>query len=48
MRGCAVRNKVRQICTSVCRKHDASFEIAEAPVNKPEKLKQTNEYQTLI
>jgi hypothetical protein len=47
-RGFAVRNKVTQICTSVSRKLHASFEIAEEPINSPEKSKQTHDYQTLI
>jgi hypothetical protein len=48
MRGCAVRNKATKICTSVSCKPHASFEIAEEPINSSEKLKQTDEYQTLI
>jgi hypothetical protein len=47
-RGCAVINKVTQICSSVSCKLLASVEIAEEPINSKEKLKQTDEYQTLI
>lgn len=48
MRGCAVRNKSAQICTSISDKLHASFEIVEEPFNSSEMLKQADEYQTLI
>jgi hypothetical protein len=43
-RGCAVRNKVTQICTSVSCKFHVSFEIDGEPINTPEKLKESDEY----
>jgi hypothetical protein len=46
--GLCCRNKVIQICVSVRHKPHATFQTAEEPINSPEKLKQTDEYQTLI